>query len=480
MTMRVRSWQPTGRQSEVLDAIAAIPHEEYGLIGYGGAAGGGKSNLLANVAWDIALACPGSRTLVGRNEFVHLRDTTLLEFDACRPPFLEVKTRDSAPVHRQVRLPHWPADVYSHVQFQGVKDARDGIGSAQYGWVLLDEAHEIAETDVRYLFSRLRHKPERKRGMILCFNPFPSCATEWFMGGEGLPDDLQEIGAIHQVFIPARVQDNPHVPANYAAMMYAGLDPYLRAVLLEGKGEAVPHAIYGELHDPELQKLFQVRDRSALEEVRLTYGATGWDWGTSKQHQAAGVLLAEDNHGLIWTLDAWESPYGSSDELSDVAGAWQHEWGLKPSNGSAAPRGFRIAARYDASQGSLADPLAEWFPDVDKGLRDVEGRIRIGRGLVSTKRLRFAWWNPEVRKLWRYLTLYHRDEDGRIVEVLDDMVDAWHYAIAALERGVMQYDVRPIVQPLHPEPRPQVYDHNSPRLMPRRKPPQRRVISIQM
>jgi hypothetical protein len=407
-------WQPNARQRDVLQVIANTPVGEYCLIGYGGAAGGAKTNLLANYAIDIAIGCPGSRTLIGRNEMVHLKTTTLEEFDKALPPGIEIKTNDSSPIRRRLRLPSWPAGVYSDVLFMGVKDARNSIGSEAFGWVLLDEAHDIAETDIRYLFSRLRHSPERKRGMIICFNPFPSVAVRWFMKGEDPGIDTAET-PVTLAYVPARIADNPHLPANYEAMMFAGLDPYLRAVLLDGRAEAVPNAIYGSLNDPEVAQVLQSRELPEPSQWRK--GVTGWDWGTSKSHKAAGVLLQEDNHGLVWVLDAWESERGSSDELKSQAQTWRNL------------HARATVARYDASQGSLRDDLSLYYPDTDKGIRDVEGRIRLGRGFVDSQRLRFNWRSDGARQLWEYLMLYHRDDDDKIVEEQDDMVDAFHYAL---------------------------------------------------
>jgi hypothetical protein len=76
-------------------------------------------------------------------------------------------------------------------------------------------------------------------------------------------------------------------------------------------------------------------------------------------------------------------------------------------------------------------------------VRDVEGRIRCGRGVVYTERLRFNWRSEGARKLYTYLTLYHRDDDDKIVEEKDDMVDAFHYALWALEHPEPDYGNMP-------------------------------------
>lgn len=42
--------------------------------------------------------------------------------------------------------------------------------------------------------------------------------------------------------------------------------------------------------------------------------------------------------------------------------------------------------------------------------------------------------------LYRYLTLYHRDDEDRIVEEKDDMVDAFHYGLWGLENPLPSYE----------------------------------------
>src|SRR3990167_6491764 len=98
MTTAEHVWTATERQGQVLKLIAEAPEGSTSIIGYGGAAGGAKTNLDANLALEIALACPGSRTLVGRQDFVSLKTTTLAEFDRCIPHGLDVVFYNTGPV----------------------------------------------------------------------------------------------------------------------------------------------------------------------------------------------------------------------------------------------------------------------------------------------------------------------------------------------------------------------------------------------
>lgn len=422
-----RAWTPTARQMDVLRIIAELAEEEYAFIGYGGAAGGGKTNLLAELALEVSIQCPGAKSLLGREHLVDLKTTTLAEFDKVCPPELLWRKYDSVPISRQIRLPDWPKGVVSTVFFRDVHGAKDSIGSEEYGFIGLEEAHEIGGVDIRYLFTRMRHRPEKKRFMVCAFNPFPSYVVDLFINGSEEPPKLvdaatgMEIDAPVRVeYVPARVRDNPHLPPNYETMLRFALgnDQFLLDVLLEGKAGSVPNSVYGEyLNNPEIALQLQVQE--IPETTRFVRAVAGFDWGTSMQHKAAGDLKFICSEGYQWVMDAWESPTGSSNELKAVGRGWAAK---------ARAAGIPITAAYDRSQGSLKDPLEEIFDEVVGGVRDVEGRIREGRGLFGTRRIRFLWSNPAVRQLWRYLTLYHRDDDDRIVEEQDDEVDAWHYS----------------------------------------------------
>lgn len=439
-------WEPNPRQAEVCQHIADCPEDEFVFIGYGGAAGGAKTNLLAELALEISISCPGARTLVGRQTMKDLKTTTLQEFDKRCPRELLSKAFNSSPYYRQVRMPDWEPGVVSTVYFREVNDAANGIGSEEFGFVLLEEAHEIARKDILYLFSRLRHRPEKKRGMVVAFNPFPSYVVDVFLDGlESFPTEDEDGNPmpVHVHYVPARVADNPHLPANYGQMMRIVYDndPFLLEVLLEGKSGVVPNAVFPALKDPAYIEVLRLQ---SLPDWHYTATGEGFDWGTSFQHQSAIVCASREKSGLIVVRDAFMSPEGSSDELYDIGGQFQDAYGA-------------TFAAYDRSQGSLEDDLRTksesyktkypeakkgLFSDVRKGVRDVDGRIRVFRGLLSSdpkkSLVRFDWSKPGVRELWQQLVGYHRDDDGQIVEEKDDLVDAFFYVLWELVRGSVQ------------------------------------------
>lgn len=249
-TERGYQWQPNAKQAQVLDLIRSAPEGSITIIGYGGAGGGGKTNLQANLAVELALDCPGSRILVGRQDYTDLHTTTLAEFDRCTSGLPEslLKRRQSPPVFRAVRASK--EDEWSYVYFRNLDDWQS-LMSEEYGWILIDEASQVSVQAVTALLTRLRHRPERKWGMVVTFNPFPSWCTEWFYR-DSLPSEMlsraQERGLeIRSHFVRARVDDNPFVSESYRALLAANPDPVMRAVLYEGDPQvAAEQGLYFE------------------------------------------------------------------------------------------------------------------------------------------------------------------------------------------------------------------------------------------
>ena len=294
-------WVATERQREVLQLIAQAPEGSTSIIGYGGAAGGAKTNLQANLAIELALGCPGSQTLVGRQDFVDLRTTTLAEFDAQTPVDVQVERYNSAPVYRKLRL---SAELpWSTVYFRQLKDWQS-ILSDSFGFVLIDEGQETEVQAILGLLTRLRHKPEKKWGLVVTFNPFPSWCVEWFMRRKftEATEAAFARGNVHLHFVPSRISDNPHLRAGYQEMLEATLDPYMKAVMVDGDPEA---ALGGLLYfDRESLKALEVYATPALER---------------RETRAAPDALA-DGEVLIWERPLTGERYYAGADTADGKG----------------------------------------------------------------------------------------------------------------------------------------------------------------
>lgn len=242
--MTPAAFTPTKTQLRVWDVIHRAPAGSLSLIGYGGAAGGGKTRTLAELAIDLCLSFPGTKVLIGRKDFADLRTTTMDEFYTVCPPELLVKRHDSE--HWcAIRLPDWPEGVTSRVFFKELKDWLS-LGSEQYGAVLIEEAGEVPEKSALMLLSRLRHPGPSKYVFVAASNPWPGWFESWFVKRD-LPEDLLRDLNATVTFIPALIRDNPHLqpsPEAYEARLRALYPSDWVDRLVDGRFDAFVGQVY--------------------------------------------------------------------------------------------------------------------------------------------------------------------------------------------------------------------------------------------
>ena len=289
MTSRVAEvFSPTARQRQIWDTIQAAPRGSLTLIGYGGAAGGGKTRALSELALDIALTYPGIKILVARRDLVDLRSTTLESFDTHTPQGLVVRRTDSPMVLRHVRDASWPAGVVSTVHFRELKDWMS-IASEEYGAALLEEAGEIPRDAALMVLSRLRHPAARKYIVVAASNPWPGWFEDWFVKRE-IDEAVLLAADVRITFIPAYIRDNPHLPANYEAMMRAMYPDDWVARLVEGRFGGYKGQVYSTL-GPHLQWV------GGLPDFTRVVGGLDFGGANPEAHKTAGVVagLTESN-----------------------------------------------------------------------------------------------------------------------------------------------------------------------------------------
>ncbi len=114
-----------------------------------------------------------------------------------------------------------PGDVY---QYQG----------PAFQVVIFDELTQFDETSYRYLFSRQR----RPAGSTLPL-AMRSASNPGGVGHEWVKARFITAPAPDRVFIPSKLQDNPHIDRVAYETSLAHLDPVTRAQLLEGDWDAV-------------------------------------------------------------------------------------------------------------------------------------------------------------------------------------------------------------------------------------------------
>ena len=279
---RARRFLPTERQNQLFRAIADAPNPGLALLGYGGAMGGGKTRAIVELAIDAALAFPGNNILVARQHFTDLFATTMREFfEACPENYMRRRVTNPTNL-AEIALPDWPSDKQSTINFRHLTEW-SGLGSQQYGAVLIDEAGEVAEEAAQMLLTRLRHPAQLQRWFVAASNPWPGWFERWFARRELDEQAFAEAdGRI--VYIPARIPDNPHLPDNYAAQQRALQPGEWVSRFIEGRFDAFDGQIYS--HFDARQHLWD----APLPSFGRYIGGLDFGGQSPRDHYTAGVV----------------------------------------------------------------------------------------------------------------------------------------------------------------------------------------------
>ncbi len=279
---QLRFFSPTERQQELYEEIFNAPSDSLTLLGYGGAMGGGKTRAIVELAIDAALAYPGNNILVARQHFTDLSGTTMKAFhDACPDEYIRGSQSVPTPLVK-IALPKRPNDHISTINFRHLTDW-SGLGSQEYGTVLIDEAGEVAEEAAQMLLTRLRHPAQPQRWFVAASNPWPGWFERWFPRRE-LDESAFADADGRIVYIPAKIPDNPHLPPNYAAQQRALQPGEWVQRFIEGSFDAFEGQIY--------QHFSPDTHRWDAPLPRFTRYIGGLDFGgqSPKDHYTAGIV----------------------------------------------------------------------------------------------------------------------------------------------------------------------------------------------
>lgn len=284
---------PNAKQALLWDILAEAPRGSLSVIGYGGAAGPGKSRAIVELAITFALTYPGTRILIARKDFEDLRTTTMEEFYRHCPRQLLQRVHGSE---------HWcrvgvSKTSYATVYFDELKDWMSQ-SSEQYGFVGIDEAGEVPENALLMLITRMREPNARKYAIVCASNPWPGWFERWFVRGDletTAAQSLKDAGArIH--FIPARMSDNAeHLPDNYEAITRAMLTATGHGDWVERFVEGRFDAFVGQVHQElSMEHLW----RGPLPTFERVVGGLDFGGQNPYAHKTAGVVagITKSNH----------------------------------------------------------------------------------------------------------------------------------------------------------------------------------------
>lgn len=324
-------WQPQPRQLKFLRACGlAHPFDnpESGkprkpvatVIGYGGAAGGGKSDALMIVAILVALCFPGSNVGYFRRTFVQLQGPGGAIMRSMQ--LLTGVAKWNGSLHR------WTFPNGSVIQFCYLNQDNDvhNYQSQQFDCICFDEATQFTWYMVSYMLTRLRATNDH------IIQPFIAMATNpgnighfWFkknfvLAGEPEMPHVVEVEPGKKrshIFIPARLSDNKILEQrdpNYRKNLESQPE-MIRRRLLEGDWDIAEGMAFEEWReDVHTCDPFEIPDTWTR--------FRSMDWGYSKPYCIGWYAIDHDGRMYKYReLYGWggEDDKGSKEDPEEVA-----------------------------------------------------------------------------------------------------------------------------------------------------------------
>lgn len=231
---------PTPRQQLFLDL------DDEKEVFYGGAAGGGKSSCLLMSALKY-VDVPNYSALLLRRTYADLSKQGAL-MDRAK----EWLSSTNASWNEQKKTWTFPSGARIAFGYLETENDKFQYQGAEYQFIGFDELTQFSESQYTYLFSRLRRLKDAQVPIRMrsASNPGGIGATwvkDRFVPDEFVPDDAleekvwtktaldEETGdEMVRYFVPARLDDNPHLDKQEYELSLRELDPVTRAQLRRG------------------------------------------------------------------------------------------------------------------------------------------------------------------------------------------------------------------------------------------------------
>ena len=203
------------------------------LKAYKGPAGCAKTSTICAAGLARALLQPGSKGLVARYDYNDLMDTTALRLEEMlsRLPKGTLIDRDKSPPMKWFIQPIDPLGEISQITFMGLKE---GLGSYEFNWAILDEADEMEEKRVHEVNTRLRNRGGDYT-VMLAFNPpdkhhwiYTACTGRDFQ-------DRKVAESWLKLFEPAPRENVRNLPDGYYDMLAKSLPEDMKQRLIQGE-----------------------------------------------------------------------------------------------------------------------------------------------------------------------------------------------------------------------------------------------------
>jgi hypothetical protein len=276
---------PTKQQTIALVAHHFLPDDEPSEVFYGGAAFGGKSDWLLMGALEY-VDVPGYAAIIFRRTF-----TDLSLPGAIMARSKEWLTRTDAVWNEQRK--QWTFPAGSTLQFAFLKDTDDELRyqSAEFQYVGFDELTQFPEQQYTYLFSRLRRPelndetPAELRVQVEALQHVPlRMRAASNPGGVGhgwvkkrWPQVEGKAAVGRRVFVPAKIEDNPHGDSVAYRKSLSHLGETLQKQLEDGDWSVAEGLAYRVDETVHLIDRFELQDGYSGFEA-CDYGLNGAPW----------------------------------------------------------------------------------------------------------------------------------------------------------------------------------------------------------
>lgn len=389
---------------------------------YSGAMGAGKSRILCEKGYRIALQYPRCTVGIFRKVKASMAATTVRTFT-------QDVMRISDVAARNMTESWYELHNGSRIYFLGldpdpITGVPSKIGSLELAWAGVDEAVELTEGDWMMLLGRLRDPRVPWHQLAAATNP--GAPTHW-LKVRFTP------GTEEREYLHATALDNRFLPADYRAIIEALPDNAIGRRLGKGEWAAVEGAIW-------TLPLDQVRPATG-DPKRVVAGV---DWGFV--HRFAIEVVVQSGSGRLAVvdevyetglgLDQMIEPYLASDGLRPGIARVLERHGVTdvacdPSEPALMDQLRRLLAEHRATHGPecrLRAKVKAATNTMSTGLQAVDKALRSGMTVDPTCRGLLAevpgyTWAPDKRGG------FHE----RPVEVGDDACDALRYAVMEYE-----------------------------------------------
>lgn len=257
---------------------------------FGGAAGGGKSEALLAAALQY-VDVPSYAALILRKNFAQLTKS-----GALIPRSKEWLMDTDAEWNERKKRWKFPSGArldFGHIQHE---DDKHDYQSAEYQYVAFDELTQFKESQYEYLHSRTRRGSESNIPIRIraATNPIGR-GLDW-VRSRFINQDHPDRG-----FIPATVEDNPHIDTEEYKESLKSLDPITKEKLLNGN--------WGDL---DKGKVFSREPVAVVDEplAEIRHKVRFWDFAATAPSSrnpdpdyCAGVLFAKDVEGRYYVMD---------------------------------------------------------------------------------------------------------------------------------------------------------------------------------